>query len=211
VKDLFSYSSLDADASAILHRCAVGIRRRLKRTAADMIETGRDLVKARQAVKLAIFAEWCESECGISVRLAQLFIRSAEVFGDRCEIISQTSPTNLMKLAALSVPEDVRERLVERIAAGEKLKTSTIAAEVRSARQKVEKPETEWDTATEVKAAMRAARRKATKPIQPNEDDELVLSDFFAAWGVLPERLRLGALREIGAETYIMAMMEGPR
>lgn len=155
----------------------------------------------RDTVNLKTFAAWVQAECGISVRAAQLYIRSADVFGD-CEIISQIAPTTVMKLAAPSVPQEVRDDLVRRLEAGERIRTTDVEEVIRISRKASEPDSCEWDTAREValaKAAVERKRRKAEQAI----DGDLALADFYAAWAAVPEMRRAEALLEIHAVAYL--------
>lgn len=195
----FAYDLLPPDIAEKLRGQADRIVARLKRHTVEMIEADRDLAAVRDTVSLKTFAAWVEFECGINVRTAQLYIRAAETFGDR-EIISQIAPTAAMKLAAKSVPIDVREGLIGRLESGERIRMAEIDEAVRKAK-KPRPAREEWDTARGValaQAAVERKRRKTEKAI----DDERALADFYSAWAELPERLRAEALREINADAY---------
>lgn len=196
----FAYDLLPPDIAEKLRGQADRIVARLKRHTAEMIEAGRDLAAVRDTVNVKTFAAWVEFECGINVRTAQLYIRAAETFGDR-EIISQIAPTAAMKLAAKSVPIDVREGLIGRLESGERIRMAEIDEAVRKAK-KPRPAAKEWDTSREIALAMAAVegkRRKTEKAI----DDERALADFYSAWATLPESLRSEALREINADAYL--------
>ncbi|QPC90296.1 hypothetical protein [Mesorhizobium sp. INR15] len=200
----FSYGALEPDLAKHMRRARMRILTRLKRTTSDMLETGRDLATIRAAVSGSVFGLWVVSECGITSRTAQLFMRASEVFGERCEIISQIPPTSVMKLAAPNVPDNVREMLVNRLTSGDRLRNRDIDEAVREARPAKPTCDSEWNAAREVAAAMASVRRKAKFSTNfKTEDDELLLADFYAAWGALPSYLRSQALRDIDASDHL--------
>lgn len=61
-----------------LHEIAERIRARIRRTAMDIIETGQDLIQAKQALGHGKFGEWIEAEFNMSLRTAQNYMRAAE-------------------------------------------------------------------------------------------------------------------------------------
>ncbi|MGB3273695.1 MAG: hypothetical protein WBA66_12475 [Xanthobacteraceae bacterium] len=118
IKSAFSYSALSSDIADRLRRQAERIRERVARTAQDMIETGRDLAAVKSCTEHGTFTAWVEAECGITPRLAQMYMRAAEWASDKSEIVSLLQPTAILKLSAKSTPNDIQLDVIERVRSG---------------------------------------------------------------------------------------------
>src|SRR5262249_26841287 len=98
-----------------------------------------------QAVKEALphgqFTPWLKAEFGWSERSAQNFMSVAEWFGPKTEIIADLTiqPTAAYLLAAPSVPDEAREKAVERAEAGEQI-TTAVAKEILAEARRKKRP-----------------------------------------------------------------------
>jgi hypothetical protein len=119
-----------ADLAEIADR----IRARIKRTTADAIATGKDLLVAQQRLGSGDVLDWVERELGMTRRWAQLQMMVAKTFGEIGEIISSVPPTTIYKLAAPSTPEFIKgdviadlraERTVDHRAVEQRIKASS--------------------------------------------------------------------------------------
>ena len=83
------------------------------------------------------FGQWLDAEFGGVARTAQNYMRAAESFADKSELVSHLPPATVYALAAPSTPGDVRRQIVERLRAGERMHPDAISGAVREARQKL--------------------------------------------------------------------------
>ncbi|MEM6837497.1 MAG: DUF3102 domain-containing protein [Cyanobacteria bacterium P01_C01_bin.120] len=128
----FDYDSLDQ-----AHRCAVQahtdeIRKRLRRSAQDVWEIGQRLADVRSRLKYGQFLAWLKAEFGWSQRTAYNFINVYETFGDRFANLAKVdiATSVLYQLAAPSVPEELRTRVLEAAESGEKITYKSIKSAI---------------------------------------------------------------------------------
>lgn len=119
---LFDYASLPINDAMELNAIKERIKIRLKRTAEDIIEIGKDLIVAKEKCGHGGFEKWLKTEFEMSQDSAQRFINVAKSFGDNPHnAVFDLKPTALYMLSAPSTPETVREVVIERIESGEKV------------------------------------------------------------------------------------------
>lgn len=111
-QQLFDYASLDNETRVFVQEKAQSIHARLKRTAEDVIAIGLDLIDVKSQLEHGQFQHWVYSEFSMTYRTALNFMRVAERFAGKSEIISLLSVTVLYELAAPSTP-DVVIKMVE--------------------------------------------------------------------------------------------------
>lgn len=110
------------------------IRQRIRRTTADIIETGKDLRLVKERLGHGQFATWINSEFGMSPRSAQRFMGASEWAEDKSDTVSHLLPTTLYTLSAKATPELIREQVIADIEAGNQIDPREIAERVRMAR-----------------------------------------------------------------------------
>lgn len=99
---------------------AVRIKVRMARTAADIIDIGRDLIAVKAALGHGHFLRWIEAEFNMTERMAQHFVRVADRFGEaNAKDLSHLSAYALQALAAPSTPDEIVEEVTERASNGE--------------------------------------------------------------------------------------------
>jgi hypothetical protein len=103
----------------------VRIKLRMSRTAADIIEIGRDLILVKDKLEHGQFLRWIEAEFGMHEQSARRFMHVAQRFGGKSNTVLDLQPSVLYALAAPSTPDEVVEEVGERVANGE---TFTAAA-----------------------------------------------------------------------------------
>jgi len=109
------------------------VRERLARTAAEIVEIGRDLNRAKDLLPHGRFSDWLAEEIGLSHRLANQFMAAARRFGDEVEAVASLPGGVLLELAAPSTPD----RLVDAVIEGRVPATvSAVRAQVRAHRQR---------------------------------------------------------------------------
>jgi Protein of unknown function (DUF3102) len=133
----FSYQALDTRVADKVRSIAVRVREKVKKTLEDIIEIGNDLLAVKEALPHGQFVPWLKAEFGWGERMAQNFMGVAERFGAKSEIIADLNiqPTAAYLLAGPSVPDDARQKAVERAEAGEQI-TPAVAKEIVAAARK---------------------------------------------------------------------------
>jgi DNA repair exonuclease SbcCD ATPase subunit len=134
---LFDYSALSPDLQVEVKSASERIKLRMKRTAEDIIEIGKDLIAIKEKLPHGQFLPWIDSEFGLTDKTAQNFMNVTERFGGKSEIISDFKPTLLYLLAAPSTPDEVVEQVIEKVEAGE----TVTPKEVKELKQKLKATE----------------------------------------------------------------------
>ena len=118
----FDYDSLDQDNRLVIQQHTGEIRKRLRRSAQDVWEIGQRLADVRSRLKYGQFLTWLKTEFGWSQRTAYNFINVYETFGDRFAKLATVdiATSVLYKLAAPSVPEELRTQVLDAAEAGKK-------------------------------------------------------------------------------------------
>lgn len=160
----FDYGAMPINDMLDLRASAERIKIRLKRTAEDIIEIGKELIIAKEKCGHGHFENWLQAEFEMTIRSAQNFMNVANEFGDKSEIISFFKPTALYALAAPSTSEEVRTEVLQRVENGEKITVAEIE------RLKKEKAELE----TRVNTFNRANRELSTEKQMLERDLEEV-------------------------------------
>jgi hypothetical protein len=137
----FDYSPLEQQVAKQVRDTADRIRSKVKKTLEDIIEVGNDLVAVKEALPHGQFGPWLKAEFGWGGRMAQNFMSVAERFGPKTEIIADLTiqPTAAYLLAAPTVPDEAREKAVERAEAGEQI-TTAVAREIVAETKKKKRP-----------------------------------------------------------------------
>ena len=102
----------------------------------DTIEVGTDLVTVMEALGHKHFGPWLKAEFGWSARAAQNFMGAAEKFKSAKTADLPIQPSAAYFLAAPSVPEEARQKAVEKAEAGEEITFATAREIVAEARKK---------------------------------------------------------------------------
>lgn len=122
----FNYGGLALNDAMDLKASAERIKVRLKRTADDIIEIGKELIIAKDKCGHGNFENWLQQEFEMTDRTAQNFINVAKKFGDKTETVSLLNATALYALSAPSMPEEVRTEVIQRLENGEKIDMAEI-------------------------------------------------------------------------------------
>ena len=118
----FDYTPLDAQVAERLQSAAERIRGKLKRTLEDIIEIGNDLLAVKESLAHGQFGKWLRAEFGWGDRMARNFMSVAERFGKTATIADlKIAPTAAYLLAGPSVPDEARQRAIERAEGGEEI------------------------------------------------------------------------------------------
>lgn len=121
----FNYFALDSDVAIEARAAAERIKIRLRRTAEDIVEIGKELVEIKNKLTHGQFLPWIKAEFSMSVDTAGRFMQVASRFGDIPQI-AEFNPSVLYQLAAPSTPDEVVEKATEKAEAGEKVSVEDV-------------------------------------------------------------------------------------
>jgi hypothetical protein len=132
----FNYDLLETKLADKVRSAADRIRERVKKTVEDIIEVGNDLLAVKEALPHGQFLPWVKAEFGWSERSAQNFMSVAEKFKSAKIADLPIQPSAAYLLAAPSVPDEAREKAVEKAEAGEEITFAAAREIVAEARKK---------------------------------------------------------------------------
>lgn len=132
----FNYDLLETKLADKLRNAADRIRERVKKTVEDIIEVGNDLLAVKEALPHGQFLPWIKAEFGWSERTAQNFMSVAEQFKSAKIADLPIQPSAAYLLAAPSVPDEARQKAVEKAEAGEEITFAEAKEIVAEARKK---------------------------------------------------------------------------
>jgi hypothetical protein len=135
VAQRFNYSALPTDVADTARAVADRIKGRHKRQMEAIIETGRDLLAMKELLEHGQFQEWLHAEFTWTDRTARNYMQVVEQFADKTEIISDLPPTEVYRLASPSTPPSVRDAVVSRLEAGERIEPVEVRELVRVAKE----------------------------------------------------------------------------
>ncbi len=173
--DLFSYAALPREDEAVVREAAERIKLRLRRTAEDIIEIGKDLIAVKERLPHGQFLPWLREEFDMSEHTARRFMGVAREYGDKTRIVRDLEPTALYELAAPSTPQAVRDQVEELIVDGQKV----TVADIRRMKQEA-KAAKEGADALASRNAELAAKANAKAPASPPVDIEAIRAEAFA-------------------------------
>jgi hypothetical protein len=188
----FDYSALPADIAETMRQRAARIRSQQQGIARNIIETGRELIRAKAALPHGAFGPWLQAEFGWNERTAQRYMRAAEMLGEKSGTVSVLGATAIHALAARSTPQRVRDDVVTRLETGERVTAQTVLEQVRVARReaavvpasRVSEPqvlEQEPDAAlvgTHCQPALKGEDRQADASIAARRAAEMIFEQF---------------------------------
>lgn len=122
----FNYDLVAAPIAIQAREAAERIKLRLRRSAEDIIEIGRDLIDVKATIGHGHFLPWIEAEFGMGQSSADRFMQVAKVYGDKIPTVGNLPPTALYALAAPKTPIEVREEVEKMIEAGEVVSAATV-------------------------------------------------------------------------------------
>lgn len=157
--ELFSYAALDRGTEVEVRQEAAAIKARLRRTAEDIVEIGLSLQRVKSRLVHGQFGPWLRAEFDMSERTAQKFMLIASRYGARISAVpADLGIEALAELAASSTPDEIREAVEAKVAAGELV----TAAEVRRLREEAQEAQ-RLATAAEARAAAADGRAEAAQ------------------------------------------------
>jgi DNA polymerase III alpha subunit (gram-positive type) len=125
---LFDYLALHPNLRVEVKAASERIKVRMKRTAEDIIEIGKDLKLVKEKLPHGQFLPWINSEFEMDQKTAFNFMSVAEKFGDKLGNFPNFKPSILYQLSAPSTPDEVVEQVMEKAEAGEKVTLKEVKA-----------------------------------------------------------------------------------
>lgn len=126
VESRYDYSGLPANVAKQARSAADRIKKRLRRTVTDIIQTGRDLIAVKERLSHGEFGAWLEAEFEWKQRTADNFIAVAIKFANFANLDSlPIRQSALYLLAQPSVPDEARDEALAKAENGEPI---TVAA-----------------------------------------------------------------------------------
>ena len=144
-----------------LQEIAERIRGRIRRSVADIIETGRDLARVKATLDHGEFGKWIEREFSMSMRTAQRDIQAAAWAQDKNDIVSHLQPIALYRLSAKSTPEEIGAEIVSDIKAGKTIED--LAERIGEAKEEQRKQHEESKLSPEAKKRRKHAREQSKR------------------------------------------------
>jgi len=129
----FDYDTVGTNVARDLQHTARRIRQRV---VASIIETGSDLLVARERLEHGQFIAWVEAECELSPRTAQRMMAAAEWAKGKNDTVSHLPPTVIYALSASSTPPEIYDAALAKIEAGERVDAKALNAEIAEAKRK---------------------------------------------------------------------------
>lgn len=121
---VFDYNSLVPDVREFLFDKEKTIKYRM---ANSIIDTGRDLMEAKEKCGHGTFIPWVNHAFGMSKERAAEYMRVAKEFdGIDSNLLDQFGKSALVMLSSRSVPAEVRERALELAESGEKVSVDVV-------------------------------------------------------------------------------------
>jgi hypothetical protein len=119
-----------------LHEIANRIRKLNTRIVEDVVNIGRDLIKAKEQLQHGEWLPWLEKEFAWSERTASRYMRLAELANQtRLSDLARLPLSGLYQLASPSTPDEVVDTVIERAAAGERITGTTVKQKIKKAKK----------------------------------------------------------------------------
>jgi hypothetical protein len=160
--DGFSYTTINPVVAAELQAQAARIKARIKKTTADIVDIGRDLLKVREEhlVDHGQFMNWVEAEIGISIRCAEDYMGAAKLC-DKFATVAILPPATVYRLAAKSTPPAVVDAVVAKTEQGEMVPARVVVNMIEVAKdQKREARAHARQEQAEAKMTLRQRKRR---------------------------------------------------
>ena len=122
--------NLDSRATTNMRERAYRIR---KMQQDAVVEVGRQLLAAKGQVEHGSFVAFIQSACQMHIRTAERAMQAAQMIEEN-DKVSYLPPDGLLALAALSVPEGAKAKIVEEINAGAKPTAAEIKRQIKTAK-----------------------------------------------------------------------------
>jgi hypothetical protein len=131
------YAGLPAETRDIVRSAAARIRERRQRQIEDIIAIGRDLLLVKERLGHGQFLAWLQVEVALSERSAQNHMRVAEEFEGKSATVADLPPTVVYKLAAKTVPPEVRQDILSQLEHDDRPSPAEIKQQIAAAQNQV--------------------------------------------------------------------------
>ena len=170
----FDYSGLAAAHVVIIRGAEDAIRQHARRHIDEAIAIGRELIRVKNILEHGQFGKWIAACFAFSERTATNYMRAAEVYGDKSEMVAdlQLPPATLYRAASSSIPDEDRSRLFAPADDGSRPTETLVLDRLRTARWRAEEREREAKEA-EKNTPERRAREKQRREKERREREEL--------------------------------------
>lgn len=156
----FPYNALAVEHAEAARSAAERIK---VRTAAAILDTGRDLSAIKGLLAHGLFERWLRAEFGMTPRTAQNYMRAAALADAKSETVSHLPPSTVYEIARS--PAAAQARLLDRLANGE-----IGAGQVRSALRAIARDLRATSTAEPKAADQPQMDGVGTPPTEPSAD-----------------------------------------
>jgi hypothetical protein len=121
-----------ADELAVI---ADRIRGRIRRTTADIIATGNDLLTVKAKLEHGEFITWIDREFQMTDRTARNYMQAAEWALGKSETVSVLPPATVYKLSSPSTPETIKAEVIADLEAGRPVDHRAVEERIRMNRR----------------------------------------------------------------------------
>jgi hypothetical protein len=190
--DGFDYTNLLASDVEDLRAAAAHIRGLQRQSIDNIIEIGKELIRARGRLEHGQFGAWLKAEFGMLPRNAQRFMRIAERLDGKYDKLSHLTAETAYAVASCSEP--VREEVIERLQEGEILQARDIrdlAQAARRAKQNIDRQQVELEPRRDSEIALPAEAQR-----QDEERDRVAAQAEAAKDAALLIHLHIGDDRD---------------
>lgn len=172
----FNYDAVPAPVALQAREAAERIKLRLRRSAEDIIEIGRDLLSTQSSIGHGNFLPWISAEFGMSKSTAYKFMDVAKAYGAKLPPSGNIDLSALYELAAPKTPLEVREEIEKMIEAGEVVTKATVTklrAELEAAQKGRELADTDASEAEQKADAFKSGLDELNKSIDERVSAEV--------------------------------------
>lgn len=133
----WDYTQAGDNAKTVIEH-TVEIKRSERRASEAIIEAGKHLLAVKELLPHGAWGDWLSTEFHMSERTAQNLMGVATKFGAKSATVADLSVSVLYLLAGDSVPEEAREEVIQRAAAGETVTKAVAKAVIEEHRPVVQ-------------------------------------------------------------------------
>ncbi len=169
----FDYGDLAPEVASMARQTAAAIREAHQRQVAEVIATGEALIKVKVLLPHGEFGRWLESEFGWSARSAENYMRVAETYGPTAQRVAHLPLGVVFRLAAPTIPTEVREDVLLRADRGERPTERAVGDLIRDARAKKAQDALVAERDAAQAAAQAAKKERGTKAYRQQRDAAL--------------------------------------
>lgn len=172
----FDYTDIDEKTKAGLQADAELIQQWKREGSQRIFWIGEKLISAKGVLTHGRFGDWLVAEFGWSERTAQRFMQAAAAFKGKSDTVSVLEATAIYALSAKSTPHEVREAVIARLEAGERLQLNEVKAEIGTARKRAQQEKAQQKAEAQVQTESQSALTPAE--VRSREAAEFILKNL---------------------------------